>query len=86
MGIKNAAKLAFKPIVDPQKCNGCEDCIEVCTAQVFVMKSGKAMVLNPDDCQGCENCKAVCRKNAITVEDTGVQLSSTCLALLKNIL
>ena len=86
MGIKNVANISFKPSVNPQKCNGCEDCIEACTAQVLAMKHGKAFVLDADDCQGCECCLEICREGAITIENTGVKLSNTCLALLKDIL
>lgn len=86
MGIKNVSKISFKPSIDHHKCNGCEECIEACTAGVFAMKSGKAMVLNPDECQGCESCIEVCRDSAIVIEDTSVQLSDTCQSLLKKIL
>lgn len=86
MAIQNSSKMAFTTTINPHLCNGCEDCIEVCTAEVLAMKHGKAIVLNADDCQGCESCKEVCRENAIMVEETGVQLSDTCMALLKDIL
>ena len=86
MSIKNISKLTFKPSVDPEKCNGCEDCIEACTAEVLAMRHRKAMILNADACQGCEGCVAVCREGAIRIEETGIALSSTCQALLKDIL
>lgn len=86
MGVLNTASISFKPSIASQACNGCEDCIEACTADVIAMKQGKAIVLNADDCQGCESCVEVCREGAITVEETGVQLSNTCLELFKDIL
>ena len=86
MGIKNTTNISFKPSISSQACNGCEDCIEACTADVIAMKQGKAIVLNADDCQGCESCVDVCRENAIMVEETGVKLSDTCLELFKDIL
>ena len=86
MGIKNLANISFKPTVDAQKCNGCEDCIEVCTARVLAMKQGRAMVLNAEDCQGCGSCIEICREGAVRVENMGVRLSNTCTALLKDIL
>jgi len=86
MGIKNSANISFKPSISSQTCNGCEDCIEACTARVLAMKHGKAFVLDAQDCQGCESCVEVCRENAITVEEIGVQLSNTCLELFKDIL
>ena len=33
--------MAFKVAVDGEKCKGCEDCIEVCTVNVFEMQEGK---------------------------------------------
>ena len=78
--------MSFIPTVDKEKCNGCEDCLEACTAQVFEMQNGKAFPFNAGECQGCESCIEVCREQAIAVEDTRVQLSDTCQALLKNIL
>jgi len=78
--------MAFKPSVDSKKCNGCEECLEVCSACVLEIRDGKAIAVRPDDCIGCESCVDVCKENAITVEDTRVQLSGTCLSLLKDIL
>jgi len=78
--------MAFKTTVDSPKCNGCEDCLEVCSAGVLEIRQGKAIAVHPDECLGCQSCVDVCKENAITVEDTRVQLSGTCLNLLKNIL
>jgi len=78
--------MAFKTRVDQIKCNGCEECLEVCTADVFEMQQGKAVPVNVDDCQGCESCTDVCKENAITVEDTRVELSQQCRTLLGDIL
>lgn len=78
--------MAFKTTVDDKKCNGCEECIEVCSIGVLEMRGDKAFVAHPDDCVGCQSCVDACRQDAIIVEDTRVQLSSTCLALLKDIL
>ena len=78
--------MAFKTTVDNAKCNGCEECLEVCGAGILEIRSGKVIAVSPDECIGCESCIDVCKENAITVEDTRVQLSSTCLDLLKDIL
>ena len=78
--------MAFIPTVEKEKCNGCEDCLEVCTADVFEMRDGKAFPSNADACQGCESCIEACREDAIKVKDTRAELSPTCEALLKNIL
>jgi NAD-dependent dihydropyrimidine dehydrogenase PreA subunit len=74
--------MAFKVAVDQKKCNGCEECLEVCTVGMFHMQNGKASPLENRECQGCESCVALCEENAITVTDTRVALSNTCLSLL----
>jgi len=84
--LRGFAQMAYKTDVDKDKCTGCEECLEACSAGVFEMQQGKAFPVRAEDCLGCQSCVDVCRENAITVEDTRVQLSSTCLSLLKDIL
>ena len=78
--------MAYKPSVNRNKCNGCEECLEVCSAGVFEMHDGRAETIRPDDCVGCESCVEICEERAITVEDTRVELSPICEQLLKSIL
>jgi NAD-dependent dihydropyrimidine dehydrogenase PreA subunit len=75
--------MAYKVTVDREKCNGCEECLEVCTVGMFRMISDKASPLADRECMGCESCAGVCDENAITVTDTRVALSDTCLNLLR---
>jgi ferredoxin len=49
---------------------------------MFRMRSGKAAPLEEKECLGCESCVALCDEKAITVTDTRVALSNTCLSLL----
>ena len=74
--------MAFNVNVDKEKCNGCEECLEACTAGMFEIKNGKAVPSADTVCMGCETCVAVCDENAITVTDTRVALSNTCMSLL----
>ncbi len=74
--------MAFKVSVDKKKCNGCEECLEACTVGMFQMINGKASPLTDRECMGCETCVGVCDENAITVTDTRVALSDTCMSLL----
>ena len=78
--------MPYKTTVDKKKCSGCEECLEACTAEVFEMRDGKAIVVREEDCVGCESCMEVCKECAITVEDTEVELSDTAASLLNNIL
>jgi ferredoxin len=74
--------MAFKVTVDREKCNGCEECLEACTVGMFRMINDKASPLTDRECMGCESCAGVCDENAITVTDTRVALSDTCMSLL----
>lgn len=74
--------MAFKVTVDRKKCNGCEECLEVCTGGMFRMQNGKAVPVEDVECMGCETCVSVCDENAITVTASGVALSPTCMNLL----
>ncbi|MBU2488909.1 MAG: 4Fe-4S binding protein [Proteobacteria bacterium] len=62
--------MAFNPIVDADKCIGCEECVDVCPTDVFEMQDGKATPANSDECLGCESCVEVCEQGAITIEET----------------
>ena len=78
--------MSFEVKLDPGKCTGCEECIEVCTADVFAMRNGMSAAVNPKDCVGCLSCIEICEQEAIAVEETGVKLSNTCATLLRDIL
>jgi NAD-dependent dihydropyrimidine dehydrogenase PreA subunit len=56
--------MAFNPVVDEDKCVGCEECVDV-----FELPDGKSTVVNGEECLGCESCVEVCEESAITVEE-----------------
>ena len=62
--------MAFIPTVDEDKCQGCEECVDVCPVEVIEMVDGKSSPVNADECLGCESCVEVCEPGAITVEET----------------
>jgi NAD-dependent dihydropyrimidine dehydrogenase PreA subunit len=78
--------MGFKVKVNQEKCNGCEECLEACTSGVYEMRNGKATPANPKDCVGCLSCVEICEREAISVEETGIEISDTCAALLRDIL
>jgi NAD-dependent dihydropyrimidine dehydrogenase PreA subunit len=78
--------MPFTVMVKKEKCKGCEECLEACTAQVFEMKEGKSDPVHSEECLGCQNCVEVCTESAISVDELRVELSETCLSLLREIL
>ena len=78
--------MGYKVELDKDKCSGCEACLETCTAAVFEMHNGKSVPVNAKDCLGCLSCVEICEREAIKVEETGVEMSDTCAALLRDIL
>jgi adenylylsulfate reductase subunit B len=59
------------PIVDPKKCNGCEDreesfCEEACPGDLmYVGADGKSHCHATRDCWDCMSCVKMCPRNAI---------------------
>ncbi len=78
--------MAFEVIVDTEKCKGCEECLEICAANVFEMKEGKSVPLNSTECLGCGSCVEVCKEKAIVVKKLEVEISETTRLLLKDLL
>ena len=61
--------MSYNPIIDEDKCMGCEECVEVCPVDVFEMKDAKSVPVNGDECLGCESCIEVCEPGAVVVEE-----------------
>ena len=59
------------PVIDKEKCTGCEDCVEVCPPQAIEMEDGKA-VIDERLCEECGECVPECPEKAIT--ETGREL------------
>jgi len=61
--------MGYEVVVDPDKCEGCEECVEVCPVDVYEMVDGKSEPVNAEECLGCESCVEVCDQEAITVTE-----------------
>lgn len=59
-----------KPEIDPQKCNGCGECIVRCPSSAMIKNadSGEAGI-NYDECIFCFLCEEVCTAKAISVSN-----------------
>lgn len=59
--------VTLKPVVDPEKCKGCETCVKVCP--VLAMKvEDKMAIVDLDRCRGCADCEQRCPFYAIVME------------------
>jgi len=53
-------------IVDVEKCDACEDCIESCPTESIQLVNGKAYI-DPEECIDCEACLDTCPNGAISM-------------------
>ena len=54
-------------VVDPEKCEGCGDCVEACPSEAIEIVEGKALI-KEDDCADCGACVDECPTEAITMD------------------
>jgi len=63
------ASYKYQPIVrvDPSKCDGCGECVEVCPPGILQPSDGKVVVGEVDKCILCRMCEKACKRRAVTV-------------------
>lgn len=54
-------------VVDPGKCTGCGDCVEVCPGDLMTVDpdTGKSSLRRSRDCWGCMSCVKACPRGAL---------------------
>jgi len=55
--------------IDPDKCNGCGDCVPSCAEGAITIINGKAVLAAENLCDGLGACLGDCPMDAITVEE-----------------
>ncbi len=64
--------IPWSPIIDPDRCIGCGECLNTCPNNVFVLNEAenKMEVANPQNCVVlCDKCAGFCPQEAITFPD-----------------
>ncbi len=54
------------PSIEPEKCNGCGLCINVCTCNALVLVENVVTLIETEECGWCLKCEVVCPTGAIT--------------------
>jgi ferredoxin len=56
--------------IDPEKCEGNGECVDVCPVSILSLVDGKAVPSGDmNDCLGCESCVTICPHGAITLQE-----------------
>lgn len=61
-------KFKWMPVIDADKCTGCNLCVEACGPQCLELVEGIAALPRPDECGSEEHCIGVCRDDAIHMQ------------------
>jgi MinD superfamily P-loop ATPase len=56
-----------KPVIDPEKCDLCGQCVEICAFDALTINN-KQLIVNNFLCEGCGACEVVCPRKAIRME------------------
>jgi MinD superfamily P-loop ATPase len=54
------------PVIDPEKCDGCGLCVNVCQCNALVIVNNVITIIETVECDWCTDCEAVCPTEAIS--------------------
>ncbi len=63
-----------KPVIDPTKCTGCMDCLDVCDEDAITGKRKFIHMIDPDMCENCGKCAEACEEGAIVPQDGTIRV------------
>jgi len=56
--------------IKTEECTGCEECVNICPFELFVIEEGKSVWKDEtEDCTGCESCVSVCPVDVVEVKE-----------------
>jgi len=62
----DAPTVRWYPVLDPERCTHCGQCVDFCLFGVYERREGRVTVVHPDNCKpGCPACARVCPAGAI---------------------
>lgn len=59
----------MEPTINRKKCRGCQQCVDICTSEMFHIIHSKIKVNHGYMCRGCMECIQVCLFDAIKLID-----------------
>ena len=65
MHVKNHQE--WIPLINQQRCVGCEACIDYCPTDALKKVGGKATLAHPNQCIYCLDCEEICPEGAIEI-------------------
>jgi len=73
LSASDAAIFPYVPHLQPELCNGCDACLQVCPHRALLLDLEQARyVVTAENCTNCVMCQDVCAQHAINIEKWGV--------------